>query len=186
MRVTLKPQRQGCVALLQPVPLRLKGTRPREDDFEPQTLGDHIRKRRLVLGLDQKQAAAGLGVTIATVSNWEGGWAYAAIEHIPAVLEFLGYDPFPEPSTVPERLLAKRRARGWSIRQAARHLAVDPSTWGDWERGKTILFRAHRVAVARLLGLPKGEVDKVMAASWARSRERSADSVSLDSAQITG
>src|ERR1700676_511671 len=85
--------RQGCVALLQPVPLRLKGQRPREDDIEPQTLGEHILKRRRALGLDQKGAAARLGVTIATVSNWEGGRSYPAIDCMPAVLEFLGYHP---------------------------------------------------------------------------------------------
>ena len=169
VRITRNLHAQGCVALLQPVPLRLKAPKPREDDFEPQTLGDHIRRRRLALGLDQKCAASRLGVTIATVSNWEGGRAYPAIGRIPAVLEFLNYDPFPGPSTVPERLLAERRARGWSVREAARQLGVDPTTWGEWERGKTILFRSHRALVARLLELPKSETDEAMAASWVRS-----------------
>jgi transcriptional regulator with XRE-family HTH domain len=144
---------------LQPVPLRLKGPKPREDDFEPQTLGEHILKRRRALGVDQRRAAARLGVTIATVSNWEGGRAFPAIDSIPAVLEFLGYDPFPEPNTVAERLLAKRRAHGWSIREAAALLAVDPGTWGDWEHGAPILYRGHRRLVAKLLSLSIGELD---------------------------
>jgi transcriptional regulator with XRE-family HTH domain len=130
-----------------------------------------VRKRRRALGIDQKQAAARLRVTIATVSNWEGGRAQPAIDCIPAVLDFLGYDPFPAPKSIPEWLLAKRRARGWSIREAAKWLGVDPTTWGDWERGKTILFRAHRTLVAHLLALPKGEVDQAMAARWAQSHK---------------
>lgn len=71
---------------------------------------------------------------------------------MPALIQFLGYDPFPEPTTVPERLLAKRRAMGWSIRKAARQLGVDPGAFRDWEQGGVILYRAHRELVARLLG----------------------------------
>jgi len=68
---------------------------------------------------------------------------------------FLGYDPFPRPSSIPERLIAKRRLMGWSIAQAAREIGVDPSSWGDWERGGVILFHRHRKLVARLLGRSK-------------------------------
>lgn len=150
---------------MQPVPLRLKGTKPRDDDFEPKTLGEHIRKRRLTLKLDQRQAAARLGVTVATVSNWEGGRAYPAIDCIAAVLEFLGYDPFPEPKTISERLLAKRRSMGWSIRQAALELGVDPATWTDWEHGKIVRFRAHWAMIARLLRLPEREVSRAKPSS---------------------
>src|SRR5579872_2299780 len=35
------------------------------------TLGDHLRKRRLDLGLLQKQVAAEIGVNTLTVCNWE-------------------------------------------------------------------------------------------------------------------
>ena len=57
---------------------------------------------------------------------------------MPAILQFLGYDPYPKPKTLPERMLAKRRAMGWSIKEAARQLGVDEGTWGAWERGTTI------------------------------------------------
>jgi transcriptional regulator with XRE-family HTH domain len=157
--------RQGCVALLRLVPLRLKGLKPSERNIEPQTLADHIRKRRLVLKLSKKQAAARLGVTPATIRNWETGQTRPRIERIPGVLRFLGDDPFPEPKNIPERLLAMRRARGWSIRKVARQFGLDPTTWGDWERGKTILYRTHRALVAQLLGLSEREVNQAMAAS---------------------
>jgi transcriptional regulator with XRE-family HTH domain len=141
---------------LQLVPLRLKASKPRETDFEPQTLGEHLRKRRLLLQINQKEAASRLGVTPCTVRHWETRRTHPAIEHIPAVIGFLGYDPFSAPTSIAERLLAKRRAMGWSIREAAAHLGVDPTTWGDWEHGKVILFRAHRALVAHLLGLEGG------------------------------
>ena len=67
---------------------------------------------------------------------------------MPAILGFLGYDPFAAPTTVGERLLHARRKRSWSIREAGSHLSVDPTTWCDWERGELVLFRKHRAKVA--------------------------------------
>jgi transcriptional regulator with XRE-family HTH domain len=124
-----------------------------------------------MLGLQQKETAARLGVTVDSVRNWEKGRAQPLIQSIAAILEFLDYDPFPEPTSIPGRLRAKRRAMGWSIRQAAAKLGVDPGTWGDWERGKVVLFRAHRRLVAQLLGLQEGNVKQTMAARWTSSHK---------------
>ena len=90
---------------------------------------------------------------------------------MPVLLKFLGYNPFPEPNTLPDRLIAKRRAIGWSIRQAARQLGADPGTWRDWEQGSVILYRKHRVLVGRLLGWP-GEMDQEMGARRNRMHKR--------------
>jgi transcriptional regulator with XRE-family HTH domain len=144
---------QGRVALLQFVPISLKALKPKETDFEALTLGEHVKKRRLELNLTQKQAAERLWVTPWTVLNWEKGHTEPPIESMPAIIRFLGYDSFPEPKNIPERLLAKRRAMGWSIKEAARQFGVDAGTWGAWERGETILFREHRALLARLLEL---------------------------------
>ena len=40
------------------------------------------------------------------------GNGYRPADAMPALLQFFGYDPLPEPKTLPERLLAKRRAIG--------------------------------------------------------------------------
>ena len=156
---------------MQSVPLRFRARKPKEIDFEPATLGDHVKKRRLILGITAKEAARKLGVTAWTVRHWETNQTQPPVRGIHTIVRFLGYDPFPEPKSISERLLAKRRAMGWSIRAAAREFGVDPGTWGDWERGSVILYRAHRALVARLLGLQEGEVEQVMAASWAWSHE---------------
>ena len=153
---------------MQFVPITLRALKPKETDFEPQNLGEHIRKRRLELRLTQKQAAERLGVNPWTVLNWEKDHTEPPIESIPVIIRFLDYDLFPEPKTIPERLLAKRRTMGWSIKEAARRLGVDSGTWGDWEQGGVILYRNHRLLVARLLGLPEGEVDQEMGVRWNR------------------
>jgi hypothetical protein len=43
---------------------------------------------------------------------------------------------------------------------------IDPSTWGGWERGRTVLHRKHRAAVAELLNVPIEMLDEQMAARW--------------------
>ena len=123
----------------------------------------------------QKEAGLRLGVTPQTVLHWEKGQTEPPIEFIPAIIRFLGYDPFPEPESLPERLLAKRRASGWSIKETARQLGVDEGTWGAWERGKTILFRRHRAFIARLLGLPSEEIHREMEGRWNRSHTKTSD-----------
>ena len=110
------------------VRFRLKCARPKAYCENPQTLGQHIRKRRLELGLTQKQAATSLGVNPWTVLNWETGQHEPPIRSMLGVLDFLGHDPFPGPSTIGERLLQARREYGWSIREAASRFGVDPTT----------------------------------------------------------
>ena len=122
-------------------------------DFEPKTLGEHIRKRRRKLGLMQKEIADQLGVNPWTVLNWENGHTVPPIGSMPTVVRFLGYDPFPQPQTLAEHLLAKRREMGWSVKEAAQVLGVDPMTWRNWECGKAILYHRHRTAVTLFLDL---------------------------------
>ncbi len=52
------------------------------------------------------------------------------------------------------------------MNEAARRLGVDPGTWKDWEKGKTILYRKHRALLARLLDLPVSEVNQEMRMRW--------------------
>ena len=132
------------------LPVTLKALKPKETDFEPQTLGEHIRKRRLQLGLTQKAAGERLGVNSWTVLNWEKGKTEAPIEAMPGIIWFLGYNPFPKPKSLSERLLAVRRVKGWTIREAARRLGVDEATWGQWEK-TGIPWKRHQAMVRTFL-----------------------------------
>lgn len=147
----------------------LKSLRKKPFDFEPQTLGEQIKKKRLQLGLLQNEVGEMLGVTSFTVLNWEKGKTEVPVKSMPDLFRFLGYDPFPKPSSIPEHMIAKRRAMGWSIKKAARCLGVDDGTWGAWERGETILLREHRTRIASFLGLSVEKVDCDMRIRWNRS-----------------
>ena len=154
------------------VPITLKVLKPRKIEIEPQTVGEHIKHCRLKCRHSQKQTAYALEVQSLTILNWEKGYTEPPIESVPAILRWLGYDPYPEPKTVPERMLAKRRKMGWSIKDAARQIGVDEGTWGAWERGETILFRKHRGLIARLLGLSVEDIHRVMGDRWNQSHSK--------------
>jgi transcriptional regulator with XRE-family HTH domain len=135
-------------------------------DFVPISVGDHIRKRRLELGLPQGEAAQHLGVNPWTVLNWEKGHTEPPVSAMPAIFRFLDCDTHPEPKTLPERLLAKRREKGWSIKKAADSVGVDHGTWANWEQGRVVLYRRHRVLIAKTLGLSFEALDQEMTARW--------------------
>ena len=124
----------GRVAFLPLVSITLKALKPKETDFEPSCLGEHLRKRRLELQLSQKEAGRTLGRSWRTIFNWENGKTKPAVESIPSIIEFLGRDPFGNADSLSDRLAAARRTRGWTIKQAAGQLGVDEGTWARWEK----------------------------------------------------
>jgi transcriptional regulator with XRE-family HTH domain len=150
----------------------LKGLIQKPSRDKAETLGQHVKKQRLVLGLSQKEAAERLGVTERTVLHWEKGRIWPPVKSMPAVIRFLGYNPFQAPTTIPERLKAKRRELGWTQKTAARKLGVNPCTWSDWERDGTIMTKGHRRKVAQFLGLPEAEVYADMRRRWNDSHQR--------------
>jgi DNA-binding transcriptional regulator YiaG len=126
---------QGFVAFLSLGPKGLKAGKPTSCPEAPAALGDHLRKRRHERGLLQKDAAARLGVNTWTLANWEKGCAKPALRFWPETIEFLAYDPNPEPSDLAQRIQWARRRRGLSLRVLAKRLRVDPDTLRLWECG---------------------------------------------------
>jgi len=118
--------------------LRLKAQKPGSVKYpkELKTLGDHIRKRRLDLGLFQRQAAEQIGVDTTTIWNWERHKSSPQVHEIPAALRFLGYNPVPLPKSFPEKVRLVRRVLGLSQKTMARKLGIDPTTIGQWESGR--------------------------------------------------
>jgi transcriptional regulator with XRE-family HTH domain len=103
---------------------------------EINTLGDHIRSHRLDLKLLQKQVADQIGVHELTITNWEVNATDPEVRYMPAIIQFLGYNPLPESSSLPKRLAAARTALGLSQRKMAGKLGVDPATLMGWEAGR--------------------------------------------------
>lgn len=87
--------------------LELRASKPRSCAYpvELKILGDHIRKRRLELGLLQRTIGQRIGVHCTTVWNWEKGRADPELRFLPKIIAFLGYDPQPMLAALPERLV---------------------------------------------------------------------------------
>ena len=75
--------------------MRLSARKPEKSAYPKglKTLGDHIRKRRLDLGLLQREVAKVLGVDVDSVCQWEMGHRQPKVALFPGIIDFLGYVP---------------------------------------------------------------------------------------------
>ena len=118
----------------------LTAPKPRDPRYpsEIKTLGDHLRARRLDLGLQVKDVAARFGCREETIINWETRGLTPAVSWMPKILGFLGYDPTGEPgreAPLATRLAARRRKLGLSQAKLAAALGVHEDTLRRWEAG---------------------------------------------------
>lgn len=112
-----------------------------------------------------------------TIRHWETG-VTPRIEHWPRIIDFLGFEPWPEPTTPAQELQAARRRRGLSIGAAARALGVDPSTLWWWEHGRKPHRREHKERIAAFVS--DGAVaDPVGADPDRKRRPETVDPISL-------
>lgn len=81
-------------------------------------------------------AATVAGVDPKTWMWWERDERAPYVHQYPAIIQYLGYEPWPEPDTLGEKLSAKRRRHGLSIKRAAEIAGVDEGTFRRWESGE--------------------------------------------------
>ena len=103
--------------------LTLRGPKPpdRAYPLALRTLGDRVLKRRLDLGLLQRDVAALLAVSKDTVTRWEKHATSPEVRHLPKIIEFLGYDPVPPGETTGQRIKATRERLGALERAPSRN-----------------------------------------------------------------
>ncbi|MCL4477024.1 MAG: helix-turn-helix domain-containing protein [Nitrospirae bacterium] len=123
--------------------------------MEPRFLGEHIRKRRLDLGLLQVEVAAQIGVTESTVWNWEHG-TEPELVHIPAILAFLGYVPWEETTDPVGRLVHYKKVRGLSYKRLGTLMKRDPEQLADWLTGRNMPIERNRRLIAEFLDSQDG------------------------------
>ena len=139
--VTSMPQRAIRGTFTPALPfchVSLRGQKPKPKGYPKVllTVGDHIRSRRMDLGLLQWEVAKRIGCSTDTLLLWEKGRNEPEIRFWPGIIDFFGHDPSPAPRTVSERLMAVRRATGWSQNRLADELGVDASSVAAWEVGR--------------------------------------------------
>ena len=112
--------------------LRKKGILPL-----PQTLGQHLRNRRLVLGLRQEDVAAQFGTLREVYERWERDERQPVVSEWPAIITFLGYYPAREENAA-DLVLKARRCRGMDQKALARKVGVIHQRLRRWEHGQEI------------------------------------------------
>lgn len=120
--------------------------KPRDPRYPEEllTLTDHILKRRLDLGLTQKETAKLIKVDKCTVWNWENNQSEPFIQHYPAIMDFLGYCPYVRPTTWGERLHLYRIHKGLTCRELAKIIPADPTSIRRWEKMQKPPYKIYR------------------------------------------
>lgn len=132
-----KGQRNNMVALGS---LNVVAERPKRGSWvkieEKSPIGIHLLKRRLELGLLQREVAAQLNVCEDSIVGWEKGRSLPQIRHYPALINFLGYNPFGfQEKSLGERVKMYRLASGLNYKSFGKLLCVNASTVRSWEKG---------------------------------------------------
>jgi transcriptional regulator with XRE-family HTH domain len=137
------------------ITLRTAKPLPRTYPREPKTLGEHLKKRMIDLGVSRKGCAKQLGVSPATVTNWRTDTVSPAPQFIPRIIGFLGYNPFHvDGESLGERIVILRKTLGMTTQDLARRLGVDPGTVARWEKGNSLPSEKHVDLLDSLLPLP--------------------------------
>ena len=93
-----------------------------------------------------------MGADWKSVMWWERDGREPIVSSYPAIIEFLGFEPWPEPSCLAEALLAERRRRGLNRADAAALVGVDETTWWRWEIGEWKPMSRAAAALDHFLG----------------------------------
>lgn len=98
----------------------------------PIKLGEHMRNRRLILGLTQEQAALQLGTIREVYERWEREERQPVVSVWPSIIRFLGY--YPKECEPPANLtLMTRRLTGLDQKQLAKKVGVMHQKLRTWE-----------------------------------------------------
>ena len=140
----------GCVAFL---PIVLTCTKPSKIPQILNSIGDHLRKKRLEEHLTQADVAQLLGVNKISIENWENNHNAPKIYALPKIIEFLGYIPFELlKESMGDKIKSYRKEHGLSQRKLAKLLSVDQTTIRDWERNthkpsKKLIKRINEILI---------------------------------------
>lgn len=116
--------------------LRLGNLTRKGFNLNPETLGQHLRSKRLLLNLTQAQVAANLGTIKEQYDRWERDEVTPIASHWPRLIRFLGR--YPAPECCPGDLILKaRRMLGLSQYAFGRRIGVIAQRVRSWEHNES-------------------------------------------------
>ena len=117
----------------------------------PINVGEHIRKKRMDLGLLQREVAEIIGVTESSVWNWEHG-TEPELQYNPKIISFLGYVPFEFPDDTLGRLAWYRKVNALSVVKLGEEISIHPDQLYEWLGAKRRPFNKSLQKIERFLG----------------------------------
>jgi len=117
----------------------------------PQTLGEHLLKRRLYLQLSVQEVAVILNTSLPTLRSWENNQKKPRIRDFSHITTFLGYSLWQfDSSSLEARMKEYRFKHGLSANKFAGLIGVSETAILKWEAGKTkpsetVETKLHRV-----------------------------------------
>ena len=103
--------------------------KPKGYPLKLETVGDHIRKKRMDEGRTGWQIAEEIGVHKESIFNWESRNKSPEIHSYPKIIKYLGYDPWDTGgNSLKERLGRYKRMNGFSNKVLAQQIDCDEST----------------------------------------------------------
>ena len=149
---------------------------------QPETIGEHLRKRRFGLGIRQSEAAQKLGVSDRTLSLWECDRVYPAWAHQAKLAVYLDFDPFDSPElgkpkgnespfvaflspeapvTTAQQIKQRRFKLKKTRRQLALELGISVKTLWGWETNRWTPSNLLWKRIAKVLGFdPTAEAER--------------------------
>ena len=104
----------------------------------PNTIGEHLRKRRYDLELTQAQVAKIIGVTEDSITYWENERSIPQVQFYGKIIQFLGCNPFEfEIKTLGDKIKQYRYFNGLSLKALGNKLGIDPATLASWEDNRS-------------------------------------------------
>lgn len=115
------------------------------------SIGDHIRAKRIDQGQQIIELARLLDVAEMTIIYWEMNKGEPRASYMPRVIKYLGYNPEElKATTLADVVKAHRRSLGMSHRQYGPHIGIDPSTIAEIEKGRKVMKRTKRKLLAHI------------------------------------
>ena len=103
----------------------------------PTIVREHIRKKRMEVGLFQTDVARMFNVSADCMSYWENNRSEPQLNYYPLIIEFLGYFPWKfDIETLKGRLKEYRYRHGLSYRNFARMHRMDETNVKRIEEGR--------------------------------------------------
>jgi transcriptional regulator with XRE-family HTH domain len=128
--------------------------KPKDWTDNPLTLGEHIKKARKERGLLQREVAKALRVDSMSLMNWEKNRTKIGARFVPAVVQWLGYDPLPRARSFGSWMAIERSRRGLARRALAKALGWDENTVRKYEEGGRPPDGSRLAQLCAVLGEP--------------------------------